>query len=120
MMNPNAAKEHTLAIWLETEPGARSPYQLYGRPPMWETAFEDGLTLFTRPAKTMVRSREASMYGQYVEVDGITWQWRRNENEAWVDQAYNGDFEAFVRMLSRHPAATMAWDRQTLTEMPRG
>jgi hypothetical protein len=83
-------KEQLLAIWLEQEPSARSPYALYGKPPMWETLKDGDLTLFTRPGRTQTKDSE---WGPYYETDGIHYQWQRHG--AWVGQGCQTTFDHF-------------------------
>jgi len=91
---PINSKEELLALWMETEPTARSPYGLYGYPPMWKAFdLEDGLVLFCRPSRIQTK-----IHQQWHEVDGVSWQWRRDGK--WVDQAHAADFDHFLTMLS--------------------
>lgn len=86
-----ASQEALLTIWMEEDPSARSPYQLYGCPPMWKTIdLGNGLELYTRPAKTSVRLQP---YEQYTMVDGISCQFMLNGK--WVGQGYSYTFELF-------------------------
>ena len=84
-------KESLLKIWLESSPTARSPYALYGNPPMWETLTDGDLVLFTRPGKTMERPESSIM--PYREVNGVHYQWQLNGK--WFEQGYQCSFEYF-------------------------
>jgi hypothetical protein len=83
-------KEALLKIWFESDPSARSPKELYGCPPMWETLKDGDLTLFTRPCKTMDRP---AAFAPYVEVDGVSYQWQRDGQ--WIGQGCQTTFENF-------------------------
>jgi hypothetical protein len=85
-------REDLLRIFLDEEPTARSPYGLYGHPPMWKVAERDGVVLFARPCRTMVR-----IDWSWREVDGVCWQTRRGET--WLDQAREGTFEIFLEAV---------------------
>lgn len=87
-------REGLLAIFLDTEPTARSPYGLYDYPPMWPVAFRGEETLFARPGRTMNRVNY-----QYVEVEGVHWQLRRGD--AWVGQGYQAETAYFLSHLER-------------------
>ena len=90
--------EGLLAIFLDTEPTARSPYGLYGHPPMWPVATRGAETLFARPGRTMTR-----VNFQYVEVDGVHWQPQRDGR--WTDQGRSAEAEYFLSWLAAWRAA---------------
>lgn len=90
--------EGLLAIFLDTEPTARSPYGLYGYPPMWPVATRGAETLFARPGRTMTR-----VNFQYVEVDGIHWQVQRDGR--WTDQGRSAEMDFFLGWLADWRAA---------------
>jgi hypothetical protein len=83
-------KEEILQLWFDNAPTFRSPYNLYGNPPMWETLRLGSLVLFTRASKTQVRP---APFMPYQEVDGIHYQWQRNG--CWVGQGCSSTFEDF-------------------------
>lgn len=85
-------REGLLAIFIDEEPTARSPYGLYGYPPMWAIATRGEETLFARPGRTMTR-----VNFQYVEVEGVHWQVRRGET--WVGQGYQGETDYFLNHI---------------------
>jgi len=89
-------KEDILKIWINTEPTAKSPYALYGYPPMWETFKDGNRVMFTRPGKTMVRD---APFMPYREDDGVHYQWQ--EDGEWIDQGYQAPFDYFFdRIIS--------------------
>ena len=90
--------EGLLTIFLDTEPTARSPYGLYGYPPMWPVATRGNETLFARPGRTMTR-----VNFQYVEVDGVHWQVQRDGR--WTDQGRSAPTEYFLNWLTDWRAA---------------
>lgn len=83
-------KEELLAIWMGSEPSAKSPYGLYGNPPMWRTAVDGDLVLFSRPGKVMERVQ----FGGYAETDGVHYQWQRDGK--WVGQGCQATFSDFI------------------------
>ncbi|MCA9772648.1 MAG: hypothetical protein KC466_09600 [Myxococcales bacterium] len=85
--------EGLLAIFLDTEPTARSPYGLYGYPPMWPVATRGAETLFARPGRTMTR-----VNFQYLEVEGVHWQAQRDGR--WIDQGRSAPTEPFLNWLA--------------------
>lgn len=89
---PSFSREELLALWFENEPGAHSPYQIHGCPPMWRTSEQDGMVLFTCPMKTMTKIQPNE---PYTEVDGITYQFQRDGK--WIGQACNTTFEEFEK-----------------------
>lgn len=91
-------KEGLLAIFLDSAPTARSPYGLYGHPPMWPVATRGAETLFARPGRTMKR-----VNFQYLEVDGVHWQVQRDGR--WVDQGLSAPTEYFLSWLADWRAA---------------
>lgn len=102
-------REELLAIFIDTEPTARSPYGLYDYPPMWKVAEKDGMELFARPGATMTRVNFA-----YAEVPGVHWQARQGEK--WHDQGRQGTFETFFEYCADwFPAAS---DVQAPSESP--
>ena len=83
-------KEEILGIFLETSPQLRSPYGLYGYPPIWLIGEANGYSLYARPAKTQA----INSLLQIVEVDGIVYQ--HHNDEKWVGQSCStslGNFE---------------------------
>lgn len=85
-------EEDLLKIFVTTEPSARSPYGLYGYPPMWEVLkLSDNLTLFARPCRTMAR-----LYPEdpYREVDGVQYQFRLGDR--WLDQGVSVTYKRFL------------------------
>ncbi|MCE6958797.1 hypothetical protein LAZ40_07010 [Cereibacter sphaeroides] len=82
-------RDELIGIFLEKEPSARSPYGLYGYPPMWLVATVGDEALFARPGRTMVRIGHA-----WTEIDGVHWQARRGET--WLDQGCQSTFEDFL------------------------
>jgi hypothetical protein len=83
-------QEELLRLWFDSAPTHRSPYGLYGYPPMWETLRHGDLVLYTRPAKTQDRP---APFMPYVEVDGLQYQWQRNG--FWVGQGCSTTFDYF-------------------------
>lgn len=92
--------EGLLAIFLDTEPTARSPYGLYGYPPMWPVATPGDEILFARPGRAMTR-----VNFQYVEVDGVHWQVQRDGR--WTDQGRSAEAEYFPSWLADWRAAPL-------------
>lgn len=84
------SKEELLRLWFDNAPTVRSPYQLYGCPPMWETLRYGDLVLFTGPGKTQIRP---APFMPYQTVDGVSYQWQRNGG--WVGQGCSDTFEHF-------------------------
>ena len=69
---PQAAQEHLLATWLDTEPSQDVKRDWRG--PYWETATVEGTTLYTRPGQVMERS---ASFLPYEETDGVLYQFVR-------------------------------------------
>lgn len=94
-MSAIQSEEDLYKLWLEEEPTAKSPYGLYGHPPMWKT-FErtDGMVLFSRPAKVPVRINH-----QWEEVRGVSYQWQKDGE--WWDQGHSAEFDTFFALLDR-------------------
>ena len=90
---PITGREDVLRVFLEEEPSARSPYGLYGFPPMWRVATIGDAELFARPGRTMIRDSA----GRWIEADGVHWQLR--EGSAWTGQGYQGTVEQFLEAL---------------------
>jgi hypothetical protein len=90
--------EGLLAIFLDTDPTARSPYGLYDYPPMWPVASRGSETLFARPGRTMAR-----VNFQYVEVEGVHWQVQRDGR--WTDQGRSAEVDYFLSWLADWRAA---------------
>ena len=88
-------KEDLLKIWFDSEPTARSPYGLYGYPPMWATFDADGKVCFTCPGKTQERAFPGMPYR---EVDGVHYQWQ--ENGRWIGQGYQATFDDFLENVA--------------------
>ncbi|MTH94851.1 hypothetical protein [Roseibium sp. RKSG952] len=89
------SKEDLHKLWLEEEPTAKSPYGLYGYPPMWRTLERtDGMSLFSRPAKVPVRINH-----QWEEVDGVSYQWQKDGE--WWGQGHSAEFDTFFALLDR-------------------
>jgi hypothetical protein len=86
-------REGLLAIFIDEEPTARSPYGLYDYPPMWAVAIRGEETLFARPGRTMTR-----VNFQYVEVDGVHWQVQRDGR--WMDQGRSAEVDYFLNWLA--------------------
>lgn len=86
-----ASKDALITLWADEEPSAKSPYQLYGCPPMWRTIdLGNGLELYTHPVKTSVRLQP---FAPYTTVDGVSCQFMLNGK--WVGQGYSYTFESF-------------------------
>ena len=85
-------REGLLAIFIDEEPTARSPYGLYDYPPMWAVSIRGEETLFARPGRTMTR-----VNFQYVEVEGVHWQVQRGG--VWVGQGYQAETAYFLNHL---------------------
>lgn len=84
-------RENLLEIWLETDPSERSPYKLYGNPPMWKTIeFPDGLILYSRPSKVITSTHE--------KVDGISYQFQLDGQ--WIGQGSQCGFTYFEENIS--------------------
>lgn len=81
--------ECVLKIFLEHDPAARSPYGLYGHPPMWRILSIGDREILARPGRTMVRVHHA-----WKEVDGVHWQERRDGH--WVGQGMSGSMATFL------------------------
>ena len=97
-------KERFLELVMDSEPTAKSPYSLYGNPPMWPMATDGDTTLFVRPALTQERVGH-----QWVEVQGVAWQLRRNDTKAWIGQGYSGSFDVFTGELKKYPGHVFSW-----------
>lgn len=84
-------KETVLGLALERKPDIRSPYKLYGEPPMWDLLKErDGRTMAVRPARTQVKVNFV-----WQEVEGVTIGWHRDGK--WTeDQHRNMTWEHFA------------------------
>jgi len=91
-------REGLLAIFLDTDPTARSPYGIYDYPPMWPVATRGDETLFARPGRTMTR-----VNFQYVEVEGVHWQVQRDGR--WTDQGRSAEVDYFLNWLADWRAA---------------
>lgn len=91
-------REGLLAIFLDTEPTAQSPYGIYGYPAMWPVATRGPDTLFARPGRTMNR-----VNFQYVEVEGVHWQVQRDGR--WTDQGRSAEVDYFLNWLADWRAA---------------
>jgi len=87
----NFDTERLLSIFLGKQPEARSPYKLYGCPPMWKILERDGLALFARPAKAM---HKTAPHAPHAEIDGVAWQWQKNGE--WEGQCSVGTFNHFL------------------------
>lgn len=89
-------KEHILAIILEHDPDLRSPYKLYGCPPMWDLFEKDGLTTSIRPATAQSR-----VDFQIVEEPGIAWG--RHKGGEWLagEQHSSATFDWFITRVLR-------------------
>ena len=85
-------QEFLLRIFLEEAPSARSPYAIYGHPPMWLIARRGSESLLARPGRVMDR-----VNFQYVEVDGVHWQVQRNG--IWTGQGYQAPIDSFLNHL---------------------
>lgn len=90
--------EGLLAIFIDEEPTARSPYGIYGYPAMWPVATRGPETLFARPGRTMTR-----VNFQYVEVEGVHWQLQRDGR--WTDQGRSAEVDYFLNWLADWRAA---------------
>lgn len=117
-------KERFLELVMDSEPTAKSPYSLYGKPPMWAMATDGATTLFVRPALTQERVGH-----QWAEVQGVAWQLRRNDTGAWIDQAHSGSFDVFTGELKKYPGHVFSWQQEqhdatspeaSLAQAPRG
>lgn len=86
--------EQLLQLWFETNPTAKSPYKLYGNPPMWKTMERNGLILFTRPTRTMI----FKVGDGWEEVDGVAYQFQKGGK--WVGQGYSTSFRAFEKRFN--------------------
>jgi hypothetical protein len=91
-------REGLLAIFIDEEPTACSPYGLYDYPPMWPVLTRGEETLFARPGRTMTR-----VNFQYVEVEGVHWQVQRDGR--WTDQGRSAEVDYFLNWLANWHAA---------------
>lgn len=88
------SKEDLLKIFIDTDPTARSPYALYGNPPMWPVAEEDDKVLMARRTRTLNRVNFA-----FEEVDGVSWQW--HQDGVWLDQGRQADYDHFLGEMEK-------------------
>lgn len=73
-------KEQLLSVWMDNEPTAKSPYGLYGNPPMWETLeFNKDLVMYSRP----IPSDQSAFVVQF------------KRGDAWIGQGVQFDFDNF-------------------------
>lgn len=69
-MDTQATVEAILETITTENPDIKSPYGLYGYPPMWNLLTHEGRTMAVRPSKAQDRVGH-----QYVEKDGFSWGW---------------------------------------------
>lgn len=74
-MTPNGIKEDILSVFMDEPADLKSPYGLYGFPEMWNLFSVDGITFAARPTRVMDRQFE---FGEFVEIDGISWGQHRD------------------------------------------
>lgn len=107
-MNETEVHEKLLQTWMEVSPedGAISAYGRVYVP----TACKDGITLYTSPARTMVRGQ----FGGHDEVDGVgyifadeggRWHW------SFEDRSGNGQgfSSSFARFAEQFPLEEAEW-----------
>lgn len=89
-------REDIHAVVLEREPDMRSPYGLYGSPPMWSLLDSpvDGRTLAIRP--TTVQERRGHTFQ---EISGICWGWHRDGAWAKYEQHHSASYEHFIERV---------------------
>ena len=86
-------KEELLKIWMDTDPSARSPYQLYGCPPMWKTIeLPDGLALFTRMSKQIAKPNTQDL------TSGISYQFQLDGE--WIGQGHFCEYTDFENTIA--------------------
>lgn len=85
-------REGILEIFMR-EPDARSPYGLYGYPPMWRIGNRGDVQVMARPGRTQTKVNHT-----WTEVDGIHWQEMRGGE--WVGQGMQATWEYFLEKIA--------------------
>lgn len=91
------SKDHLLSIFMSQEPSARSNYAITGHRPMWFVAEypEHDAQLFACPSRVMVRRHPTMEWSDFIEVDGVAFQWQRDGE--WIGQGFSMDFDSFEK-----------------------